>query len=104
MLDIGLGGSAWVAPTPNAALAVSPSAVEGTLRIRYKQTGMYELAYDDIVAAGLDGFFAGAATANLRVYVRRPETPLDLSGVAGANFSSGDKLRFFLPFIPSTGG
>ncbi len=98
VLDIGLDGNAWVAPAPSVALSGSPSAVQGTLRIRYKQTGMYQITYDNIATAGLDGFFSGADTTQFRLYVAGQETPLSITSGNGS-FASGDKLRFFLPFV-----
>jgi hypothetical protein len=99
VMDIGLGGNAWNNSAPNTSLAISPSAVEGTLRIQYLKSGMYSLTYDDILNAGLDGFISSSDTSQLRLYVRGTEIPMEV--ISSGSFSSGDELRFYLPFESS---
>ncbi|MCM2276947.1 MAG: C25 family cysteine peptidase [Oligoflexia bacterium] len=103
VLDIGLDGAAW-APNPPAEIeaGLSPSAVENTLRIRYRGTGMYRLAFDDLSVLGLEGPFRGADTASFRLYHRGIELPLEVRSASGA-FSSGDSLLFYAVHSPIVG-
>lgn len=97
VLDIGLSGAAWNASVPSASAAISPSLVEGALRIKYSQSGIYEVSYNDLQAAGLEGFFHGADTADFRMYVQGREVPLQVFSSNGS-FYSGDSVRFYLPY------
>lgn len=100
VLDIGLGASAWApAPAPTGAASLSPALIEGTLRIRYAQTGMHQLDYDDLVSAGVDGPFQGAAASSLRLYQNGSEIPVEVLSATGT-FSSGDAIRFHGSFQP----
>lgn len=104
ILDIGLDGNAWDTPTHNKDLELSPSAVEGVLRIRYNQTGMYELTYDDIANAGFEGFFAGKPIVDFRLYLGFAGTSTEAAIetlTSSANFSPGDMLRFYLSYTPT---
>lgn len=100
VLDIGLDGSAWATTAPSGAIALSPAAVAGSLRVRFNRTGMYQLAYNDMVEAGVEGPFVGAAVANLRMYYHGTEIPIEVIA-AGATFASGDAIRFYVHFIKS---
>ena len=98
VLDIGLDGAAWVASAPTGAAALSPSAVEGALRIRYSRGGMHELTFADIEAAGLEGFFEGVGPTLFRMTYRGTEVPIEVIA-ATASFSTGDSIRFYAPYI-----
>lgn len=101
ILDIGLSGTAWTVPSsPPAEIAVSPSLVENTLRIRYRQSGLYQLSYDDMAAAGVEGPFSGAPVSSLRLYQNGTEIPIEVIS-SSTNFSSGDALRFYAAFLPT---
>ncbi len=97
ILDVKLDGATWTPSAPSAALAVSPSAVEGSLRIRYSRMGMYELTYDQMEDAGVEGPFAGQATSGFRLYRRGREIPMDVRTNTGT-FSSGDSIRFWAEY------
>jgi hypothetical protein len=62
---------------------------------------MYSLNYDEISAAGLDGYFSGVSINNLRLYDRGIEIPLEIRSADGL-FNSGDQLRFWADHHPST--
>lgn len=94
VLDIGINGGAWSTPTPPVEIARSPALVDGNLRIRYNKTGLYEVTYDQMAAAGVDGPFAGTSTANFRLYMHGIEIPLEILSGSGT-FSSGDAIRFY---------
>ncbi|RME17052.1 MAG: hypothetical protein D6797_03270 [Bdellovibrio sp.] len=97
ILDIGLGGQAWSQPSSPPDLTQSPAAVPGVLRIQYSQSGMYELTYDDLVAAGVEGPFVGVNTSDLRLYFRGVEQAIDVIDSDGV-FNSGDSIRFYANF------
>lgn len=97
VLDIGLDGNAW-STTPNPGdLAVTPSAVPGVIRIRYEKAGFYELTFDDLVNLGIEGYYNGVDTDELRGYYLGNEIPLEIRSADGT-FNTGDKIRFWADF------
>ncbi len=75
--------------------ALSPSAIEGNLRIRYRKTGMYELSFEDLAEAGVDAPFVDQPNATLRVLAHSIETPLQILS-EDELFGPGDRIRFYL--------
>ncbi len=95
--DVHLSG----APNWNVGAPVTesgPWGYEGGLKIHLRKSGMYKLSYSDLVAAGVDGPFAGANVDKLRLFSKMGELPLQVLA-AGANFSPGDEIRFFAPYF-----
>ncbi len=101
ILDIGLDGQAWQGEAPNPDLAHAPSAIEGTLRIRFTSSGMYEFTYDDLLSLGLEGYFANAPVGDLRLYLFSEEVALDINDGDGV-FNTGDSIRFWGDAVRST--
>lgn len=93
-LDLGLDGSAWASPATPVPTYAAPSAVENTLRIKYRRTGIYQVSHDDLVAAGVDGPFDAADTSQFRLYHLGVELPLEVL-TSNGTFSSGDAVRFY---------
>lgn len=101
VLNINLDGAPiWGGQTPSVDLSMSPSAVDGVLRIRFNKSGFYELTYDDLKTANVEGPFDGRSINDLRMYYRGEEIPLSIVS-GGANFSTGDKIRFFVNQVRS---
>lgn len=99
VLDIGLDGSAWSAsPTPVAS-RVPASAAENALRIRYRATGVYELKYEDLAAAQVEGPSDGRDSSQFRLYQGDEELPIEVLD-ADSSFGPGDSLRFFAWYTP----
>ncbi len=94
VLDIGINGGVWSTPTPPVEIARSPALVDGNLRIRYNKTGLYEVSYDQMAAAGVEGPFAGTSTSTFRLYMNGVEVPMEIISANGT-FNSGDALRFY---------
>ncbi len=92
LLDVALGGNSWVVSPPASAFNVSPSAVEGALRVRYGATGVYELTYEQMEEVGVEGPFKGRPVSGFRVYSQGSEIPIEVGG--GATFGAGSFLRF----------
>src|SRR5262249_25268036 len=84
-------------------LSPSPNAVDSVLRIRVSQAGMYELTYDDMASAGVEGPFAGQSTALFRLYLRNQEIPIDVKSANGT-FSSSGALRFWARYTRDPAG
>ncbi|OQW47426.1 MAG: hypothetical protein A4S09_15375 [Proteobacteria bacterium SG_bin7] len=99
ILDITLDGApVWDNQPPSVATTISPSAADGALRMKFGQSGFYEITYSDMVAAHVDGPFAGRDSTNFRAYIRGEEMSIKVVG-ATSTFSSGDKIRFFVNHI-----
>ncbi|MEK6704792.1 MAG: hypothetical protein AABZ06_03305, partial [Bdellovibrionota bacterium] len=99
VLDLGLDAAqAWLPPAASCiSCQLSPAAIESNLRIRYRSSGVYQLTYEDMLAAGVDGPFAGADTTQLRLYRDGHEIPLEVISQTG-RFLSGDAVRFFVAY------
>jgi hypothetical protein len=94
ILDIGLDGQAWRSDPPSNPATYAPGTVDGDLRIRYSQTGMYEITYDELANMGLEVSLSGAAISDLRGYFLGEEIALDINSSDGT-FNSGDSIRFW---------
>ncbi|MCB0392400.1 MAG: hypothetical protein KDD58_14005, partial [Bdellovibrionales bacterium] len=94
ILDIGLDGVAWNNSQPSGELTLAPSAVAGSIRIRYTEQGMYEISYDDLRELGVEGVLDNIDINNLRMYWLENEIPIEVIS-ADTSFNSGDRLRFW---------
>lgn len=94
ILDIGLNGAAWSDSPDPTVPQLSPSAGEGNLRIRYPRTGMYQLTYEDLAGAFVEGPFAGGDVSRFRLYHLGAELPMEVISATGM-FSPGDAIRFY---------
>ncbi len=99
VLDVGLDGVAWSQPEA-ASLGVSPSVINGNLRITFSETGVYEITFDELIELGLNGPFEGVNIDELRLYFWGEEVPLQVFS-SDSVFSSGDRLRFFTHYYPT---
>ncbi len=101
LVEIGLSGyDSSHPPVPGGDLADSPAAVEGTLKIRYKTAGMYELEFDDMNASGVGMPFEGLDTGELRMFYHGEEIPIEILS-ADSVFGSGDSIRFYGEYVSS---
>jgi hypothetical protein len=99
-LDISLDGNNWNISNPVDNLTYTPGIIGNTLRIEYNKTGLYELTYDDLYDSSVEGPFDSQAVSDFRIYHKGAEIPLEMTS-AGANFQSGDKFRFYVPYEKS---
>ncbi|MCJ8278238.1 MAG: S-layer family protein, partial [Bdellovibrionales bacterium] len=97
VLELSLDGATWNQPTLQSSVIYEPAAVENNLRIEFNQTGVYEISFDDLVSANLEGPFGGANTNDLRLYKEGLEIPLEIESVDSV-FNSGDSIRFFATY------
>ena len=97
VLDIGLDSAGWGMTPPGAGDVINPFNVANTLRIDYTQAGMYQLDYADLVDSNIEGPFDGVDVNDFRLYVDGVEHPLEVYS-PGGNFTTGDYLRFYLPY------
>ncbi len=99
VLDIGLDGDAWDIDPPEPGSIINPYNIANTLKIAYDKAGVYQLSYDDLVSSEVNGPFINADTSNLRLYLGTEEIPLEVS--SAGTFTSGDYIRFYVPFEKS---
>tara|TARA_R110000868_G_scaffold132380_2_gene343133 strand:+ start:60784 stop:68310 length:7527 start_codon:yes stop_codon:yes gene_type:complete len=96
IVDIGLNGAVWDTPAPSSNAQLTPGALANTLKIGVSSSGMYQLTYDQLNVANVDGPFAGVDIDSLRLYKGSNEAALK---VIDANtdtfFNSGDSIVFF---------
>ncbi|MBT4760921.1 MAG: hypothetical protein HOO06_04410 [Bdellovibrionaceae bacterium] len=100
VLELSLDGSLWDSPAPSGSYEATPASLAGNLRIKYESEGMYQLAYDDLVTANVEGPFSDVDLSTLRLYYHSKEIPIEIESADGL-FNSGDTLRYFAPFEPS---
>lgn len=92
VVDIFLNGnSSWQPASPISASEVWGSP--GALRIGLNKDSMYQITYDDLLAAGVVAPFHLGDVSKFKLYILNQEHPLDVS--SSGNFSPGDSLRFY---------
>lgn len=93
IVDIFLNGnSSWQPTTPIATSEVWGSP--GALRIGLSKDGIYQITYDEMVAAGVVGPFALGDVSKFKLFIMNQEHPLDVT-TGNGSFSTGDSLRFY---------
>lgn len=101
VLDLSLAGAtAWAPPSTDPVLIEAPAAVDGVLRIKYRSSGMYEVSFEELLAAGVEGPFDGVSVDALRAYYHGEEIPIRIVSADGV-FGSGDKVYFHGYFVSS---
>lgn len=96
VVDLFLGTSPWYEDTKNSSLY----ARDNTVHIGIDKTGMFEVGYNDLASAFVDGPVAGKAISNLRIFQNEVEIPIEVDSADGI-FNAGDKIRFVGLFTPS---
>lgn len=97
ILDIGLDGDDWDVTLPDINSNLGPYSISNTLRIDFEQSGVYQIDYADFVNSEVEGPFKNTTTGLWKLYYKDVEIPLEIYSVSG-NFSSGDFIRFYVPF------
>ncbi|MCP4912111.1 MAG: hypothetical protein GY909_03240 [Oligoflexia bacterium] len=100
IIDISLDGTVWDYTPPVDYASVSPAAIEGNLRIRYSEEGIYKVTHTDLYNAYVEGPFDGEPVANFRLYYHGTEIPMEVYSPSG-NFSTGDYIVFYGSFASS---
>lgn len=101
ILDVFTGSSAWQNPAETLASVAPPHNAENVALLSIAKSGMYELAFEDLVQFNSEGPFSGVNTSELRAFVGHTEVPLEVIS-ADSFFGAGDKLRFYAPHGVST--
>lgn len=100
ILEIGLDGNDWEIVPPTGGSAITPYEIANNLQIDFTQEGFYQLNFDDLTDSFVDGPFNAVDVNKLRLYLNDQEIPMEVHSPSG-NFTSGDYLRFYLPFEAS---
>jgi hypothetical protein len=81
-----------------AATPAAPQEVDGALRIRTSQRGLYRLTYQDLQAAGVSLATLNPATLAVN-YLNQP-VQIQVTGAADGRFDPGDLVIFYaLPYV-----
>lgn len=79
-------------------LPTAPQAVDGALRIRTSQRGLYRLTYQDLQAAGVPLATLDPATLAMN-YLNQP-VAIQVTGAADGRFDPGDLVIFYaVPYV-----
>lgn len=97
ILDVGLDGPAWDFSPPSDIYQVSPSVSDGVIRLKYSESGIYKLTYDELSDENIEGPLAGKDTATFRAFYHGQEIPLRVDSTSGY-FSSGDSIVLYAPY------
>ncbi len=97
IIDIELEENGWEPPQVIGDIVPQPEAVGNNLVIEFNKTGVYELRYNDLQASNLEAAFVNISLAELRLYHKGVEIPLEINSSDGL-FNSGDTLRFYAEY------
>lgn len=96
IIDIALDGAQWDIEPPVDGTYYTAGIIPNTLRIDYRQRGMLQLLFEDLVATNTQAPFIGASLDELRLYQGLQEIPIWIEDQNhNGFFDHGDSLIFF---------
>jgi hypothetical protein len=98
IVDLSLDDHTWDIDPDPSRIQNSLYTVANTLKINVDKGGVFELTYDDFINANVEAPFDQTNLQDWRLYFRDKTIPLEILS-ANSVFDSGDKVRFYVPFV-----